>query len=87
MTEPQTEPNRANWSPPRDYPYAPTQNPNPGKQRQWDHEVTQQVEWLTKNLVAALDRIGELETKASKPPPKTVTTPKQKTPPKDGGGA
>jgi hypothetical protein len=60
MTEVQTEPNRAEWAVPNNYPYAPTQNPNPGKQRAWSHELTQQVQWLTERLAAAVDRIGEL---------------------------
>ena len=78
MTEPQTEPNRADWSPPKDYPYAPTQNPNPGKQRGWVHELTSQVQWLTQALADAVVQIDDLKLQVSKPPPKTVTTPKPK---------
>lgn len=82
--EPQTEPNAANWTVPTNCPLSPTQNPNPMRERAFNYDLAKQVEWLTSALAEVVTKVGELQERTKKPPPKTVTTPKAKTTGKGG---
>lgn len=77
---------RSQWVPPKDYGYAISTPPNAFKQESWVRELTEQVEYLTRQIrIAAMDR-AELAKEVEglrRPPPKTVTTPKAK----EKGGA